>query len=455
MPSTLNEIYSRSLEKIPEIQRKRAMRLLSLLAHSSRPLSEREAKHALAICIGTDICWGSELDWRAIKRITLSLTAETTVETFGAHSRAIQLAHSSVRDFLLSQSKCSFWGLTESKICTAEICLSYLLQVSKDSRQTINLAKHQTEAPRILLRKYPFSGWAARHWMKPARPQEVQHAILPQLMHLFHGKNPFWFWKAIIRAEVPRNLTEPLDLASYFDLTMIVERLLNEGVTDHEMASAFAAVCAQGNWESAQILSRSNIMVPLHLLDFASSEGNLKLVRALTTGHNTFTPGLFDDLLGKTILSARGDYEKLAAYFILEKGARWRTLIDQGFMTASFRRLCLGKKTSLVKLLTENGLDFGPYAYKAIYIARHMRGHDIAELLFQTLIDSRKPPTIPYTRAASRPIPGGDPDRNISIFTDPGLGERRALCEPRYNSTHTPAPVRPPHEYGYSGTKWT
>lgn len=426
------------------------MRLLSLLAYSSRPLSEKEAKHALSLRTGTDVCWENELDWQSIKEITLSLTTETTVEIFGVQFRAIQLAHSSVKDFLLSQSKCSFWCLTQSKICTAETCLTYLLQVSKESRQTIDLSQHQSKAPGVLLRNYPFSGWAANNWTNVAKSQEVQHAILSQITQLFQDEHAFWFWRAIIRDQVPKNVTEPLDLASYFDLSIAVKKLLNEGLTDHQMSSAFAAVCAGNSYKSALVLSRTNATVPFYLLDTASSQGNFKLVQALTIENNTFEPGVFDALLRRTILSLYGNYEQLAIYLILVKGARWHTLPDQGFMDVSFRKLCLEMKTELVKLLTKNGLDFGLYTCQAVYIARRMLSHDIAQFLIWKLVG--RP-------AAIGNIPGEQLGRNPATTSviawrasAGGLIKPTRITESLVASDTV---VRAPHQYGYSGTRWS
>lgn len=146
LPSGLDETYARSLAGVPEGHREDAILLLQLLLFSNRPLSVEEVLHALTVdpggppgsCIRSDRLMPS---MRSLSTLISSLVKESErlrrkYHGFRRHGlnrenpiTTLQIAHSSVRDYLCSdllesalQSKFTELGARKTLV---GVCLAY------------------------------------------------------------------------------------------------------------------------------------------------------------------------------------------------------------------------------------------------------------------------------------------------------------------------------------------
>lgn len=170
IPRSLDGVYARILENIPEVQKEHVVRMLQLLVFSQRPLTMKEVRQALYVV--TEPADGEPAfslentqngDPGVVSRICSSLVNEETSEDL-----RIRLAHASVKQYLLSDRlpdgfKDKFVGIP-ARISVAKVCLRYLFQVVKENHYL-----HQKN----MLEIYPFVKWTAASWVDQARNIEV------------------------------------------------------------------------------------------------------------------------------------------------------------------------------------------------------------------------------------------------------------------------------------------
>lgn len=159
LPDGLNEIYNRSLRNIPSHLKQRAIKLVQFALFSETPLSEKETIDALAVDIYRLFNKRNQL--KSLMAIYHELTSlvelrndERTKETY------VQLAHASVRDFLLSETpeipgapfQC--FSRTQGGMVVVHVCLSYL-------RSVCSIPQPPPEKKSL---EYPLLQYAAERW---------------------------------------------------------------------------------------------------------------------------------------------------------------------------------------------------------------------------------------------------------------------------------------------------
>ncbi|KAL3456145.1 ankyrin repeat-containing domain protein [Aspergillus heterothallicus] len=211
LPSTLTTIYDRMLCQIPPSFRVQAHTLLTWLSFSARPLLLEEAAEVLAL----DFCGLSPrldpqrrlLQPRDVLSICpglVTVSAGCTRSSSGPDGRLVaQLAHSSVREYLLLQSMPAYAIQTETAhLSIAETCLTYVLQL--DGAVWSQLDKD-----------YPLARYAAEFWPMHVRLASTTSQPRLQLMmeDLFLFRNSALLsWIRIHNHDEPwRTQKRPLD----------------------------------------------------------------------------------------------------------------------------------------------------------------------------------------------------------------------------------------------------
>jgi hypothetical protein len=187
LPTTLDETYTRMLERIGPVERGDALTLLRWLAYSARPITLAELQTAVTIRPADDeVDFEDEGDFRDSLNILAGLVVfsddadsteddgctehdnartETRVLSPGAR---VRLAHFSVKEYLeserISGSSASFFRL-EAGAChrfLAQSCLTYLMSYSKSGEKT---------SPELDQEKFQLLNYAAMKWHGHSRLQ--------------------------------------------------------------------------------------------------------------------------------------------------------------------------------------------------------------------------------------------------------------------------------------------
>lgn len=153
LPDDLNETYDRILQKIPGPRISNAIKLLQLLAFSKRPLRLEEVIDVVATEPDIEppfdagdrisppdavIGYCSNLVRIIIVQRSKIAYSEVGYKTVHREEKMVQLAHSSVREYLLlNREKNPYRHLFEEKTANAkisQICLEYLWTASEASK---------------------------------------------------------------------------------------------------------------------------------------------------------------------------------------------------------------------------------------------------------------------------------------------------------------------------------
>ncbi|CUS12034.1 unnamed protein product, partial [Tuber aestivum] len=167
LPRDLDSIYLRILDTIPERQRQYVRRAMNWLAFSAEPLTLGQLAEAIVIEYDVNK-YGEDpetlFDPESLMSICPSLISFEEVRDdkyFSLESRRLRLAHSSVKEYLISeriaQGPCAYYHISEDKanLLMGHACLSRILQ---HSAQGIILEKKIEETS--------FLYHSARYWFR-------------------------------------------------------------------------------------------------------------------------------------------------------------------------------------------------------------------------------------------------------------------------------------------------
>ncbi|KAL2867561.1 ankyrin repeat-containing domain protein [Aspergillus lucknowensis] len=180
LPQTLSAIYERMLRQIPLHARARAKTLLLWLCFSARPLSLDEAAELFAIDFGgrsprLDAARRllDPLDILSICPGLITLTAIGASGSDSGENVVVQLAHSSVKEYLISQDIRDYGirDLVAAHRVIAETCLEYIL-----------LLDNTTSLTPSILKEYPLIRYAAEFWPTHALCSSISPGSRLQIM---------------------------------------------------------------------------------------------------------------------------------------------------------------------------------------------------------------------------------------------------------------------------------
>lgn len=184
LPSTLDQIYEATTNKIDQESVDDARAILLWMIAAFRPLHLDEISEVLAFD------WEDEPHFRSIYRLPDMHDVLTICGDFlavrdldGSPKSQVHLAHSSVRDFLLSKRRLE----TGSKLAleegdahnmAAKVSLSYLLSISDHLEEESRLRKD-----------FPLAGYAAKYWVDHYRLASNKDSLLPLAVAIFDKTN--------------------------------------------------------------------------------------------------------------------------------------------------------------------------------------------------------------------------------------------------------------------------
>ncbi|KAK1468711.1 hypothetical protein CMEL01_00478 [Colletotrichum melonis] len=167
LPTTLDETYARILDRIPAVHQQKAWRILQFLLHSEDPLRLEEAVDIIAVSPEAkkhnprfNPTSRPDKDDFSIYCPSLVVSVTRTVGSKGKRVETLQLAHFSVKEYLLSdRMETKFPCAFEERIAKsvmARVCLAYLLSMD------YSLLPAEFES------SYPLAPYAAQYWARYA-----------------------------------------------------------------------------------------------------------------------------------------------------------------------------------------------------------------------------------------------------------------------------------------------
>jgi len=195
LPTTLDETYDRTLNEIPKEQRQHAHRLFQCLVAAIRPLRVEELAEIFAIGFDQDGAYDLTEGWRPEHPEEAILSACTTLTTVVDNNgpKVVQFSHFSVKEFLISERLRTFEvrnirdfyiHLDAAHTILAQACLAVLLQFDE-----------KIDKKRIAT--YPLALYAAQHWFRHARYENVASQVQDAMEQLFNPSGPYlasWIW---------------------------------------------------------------------------------------------------------------------------------------------------------------------------------------------------------------------------------------------------------------------
>jgi hypothetical protein len=196
LPESLDETYERILREIRKPNQGHANRLLQCLVAAVRPLRVEELAEILAFDfnaegLGTpqlNPCWR----WEDQEEAVMSACSSLVMIVKDEDSRIVQFSHFSVKEYLTSNRVAESSRdvsryhilLEPAHTILAQACLGVLLQL--DDRIDRNKIK-----------QFPLAGYAAKHWVKHAKYEDVVSHVKGAMECLFDVDKPHfaaWLW---------------------------------------------------------------------------------------------------------------------------------------------------------------------------------------------------------------------------------------------------------------------
>lgn len=276
LPATISATYELLLSSINDRFKKTASRAFQWLALCMEPLTIEELVDIIAIDINAEPKFRP--DWRMpdpeeILRVCSSLITITSAED--DQKRYVKLAHSSIKDYLLSDTirvgRASEYAVdcshSHSDIATA--CLYYLSSTINNGETPLIKGMGK----QILHDTYPLAAYAARYWANHAElASAVAESFWPPMIELFEPE-PFRIWFDIwtqpdlvdyVIDGDPYTLAEAdidclrLAFATWHGLSRLLQHLLKLGAApdarDFEYNTALQMAASNNDLKSAEIL---------------------------------------------------------------------------------------------------------------------------------------------------------------------------------------------------------
>ena len=196
LPESLDETYERILRAIKKSNQEHAYRMLQCLVASVRPLCVEELAEVLAFDFNSEgvpklnLAWRWEDQEEAVMSACSSLVI--VVKGNSEDSRVVQFSHFSVKEFLMSSRLAELSRdvsryhilLEPAHTILAQACLGVLLQFDDH-------IDHDK------IKNFPLAEYAAEHWVKHARVENVSSHIEDGMKCLFDADKPHfaaWLW---------------------------------------------------------------------------------------------------------------------------------------------------------------------------------------------------------------------------------------------------------------------
>jgi hypothetical protein len=194
LPETLDETYTRTLQRISKARQEHASRLFQCVSVASRPLRVEELAEFLVFEFGEGSIPDFNPDWRPENpedEVLTTCSSLIMIVNVGG-SRVIQFSHFSVKEYLISKriAKAGH-GVSQYQVlmgpantAVAQACLAVLLKLSPNSNKST-------------IEDIPLAHYVSRHWLDHALFENVSLDIQDGLTELFDPNKPHfvvWAW---------------------------------------------------------------------------------------------------------------------------------------------------------------------------------------------------------------------------------------------------------------------
>ena len=344
LPTTLDETYERTLERIPKKKQQHAHRLLQCLVAAIRPLRVEELGQIFAMGFDTDATPTVKEGWHLDNLEEAILSACSNLITIIDHegTKVVQFSHFTVKEFLISNRlrRSEVDAIRQYHIpidiahtILAQACLNVLLQLDK------GIDKNG-------LSVFPLAFYAAQHWFEHAKYEDVASRVQDDMQQLFNPNKPHlaaWVWLH----DVDRNSDQ-----------QSIDRLTDHPSRPEETALYYAVSCG--------LIGPTEYLISTHgqdvnvkcstgrtLLQIVSGKGNLDAV-SLLLRHGADVNLTSEQERTPLCEAYDGGYLEIMG-LLLEKGATTDVQYDHvGLLT--YHAACVGR-TKAMRLLLEHGAD--------------------------------------------------------------------------------------------------
>jgi hypothetical protein len=371
LPESLDGTYERVLKEIRKPNQRHAYRLIQCLVVAIRPLRVEELAEVLAVDFDSAVTPKLNPDWRwpDQEEAVMSVCSSLVAIVKNGDSRVVQFSHFSVKEFLMSRrfvesSEDAPWYhiLPEpAHVTLAQACLGVLLRLDAG-------------VDRDNIGSFPLARYAAEHWIKHARFEDVASRIKDGMNCLFDADKPHfatWLWifnhdhTRLNRGVRPsRSIGVPLYHAARLGFRDLVERLLAKNPEDidakgGEEVTPLHASAVGGHIDVVSLLighfpyldiRGSWDQTPLHR---ASCRGHVEVVRLLLSKGASVDAQ--DDLGWTPLYAATMEGQVEVARALLEHEAAINTPARNG-KTPLHVASEIGR-VEIVRLLLEHGAD--------------------------------------------------------------------------------------------------
>jgi len=198
LPESLDETYERILREIRKPNQEHAHRLLQCLVAAARPFRVEELAEILAFDFDAESQGAPKLNpswrWEDQEEAVMSACSSLVIIVKDGDSRIVQFSHFSAKEYLTSDRLAESSRdvsryhilLEPAHTILAQACLGVLLRL--DDR-----------IDRDKIKQFPLAGYAAEHWVKHAKYENVASRIKGGMECLFDADKPHfaaWLWKS-------------------------------------------------------------------------------------------------------------------------------------------------------------------------------------------------------------------------------------------------------------------
>jgi hypothetical protein len=385
----LNTTYARILQNIPKERKKKTIRLLQFLLYSERPLTLEEAVDIIAVRPNEDqfdvqdrLPCPEEVTGYCSSLISLIQTSNPTAAT------NLQLAHFSVKEYLLTYDSPDFIGLNPRAAIT-ETCLAYLGNIV------------QIDGIGALMIQFPFAKYAAQIWLGHAKAAEESGRILDKVVNFLLNERQFHCWvhlsnpDGLIYRDRKMPPASPLYYACLTGLGAAAQRLLSLGADPNAPGGyqgyPLTAASRYGCRETVQLLLDNGADV-----DAKGGLYGLALNAASDCGHEDIVQLLLDNgadinamqsSFGTVLASASAAGRRTMVQLLIDNGADVN--VKGGYNGFALQAASTYGHPEIVRLLLDNGADANAHGgyYGSALQAAAAKGHrESVELLLPEVV---------------------------------------------------------------------